>query len=307
MKWKNISITLYSHTGFSQRDQNQETHQRTRERRRRRFTPVSFSVFRSTIYNKFINQERSNIVSMLEKSCSSSATTSSNTTNHSNHHNYNNYLKPSHKISKPIIRRTPPLPDNHLLQQQQNQELQTENQQQNQPPVYNINKSDFRQVVQKLTGSPAHDRSTAQPPPPPPPPSLPPTHCPKPQSSRLQRIRPPPLAHLQSGASPDSFGNSGRSMPMQIAPFSPLPPLPTVHAAAESPISAYMKYIRSSNLMLQQPQQVGFPSPNSAMGSSQFALPNSPLAFGKIPSPRSPYPLLLSPRSAQFGFPQFQY
>ncbi|KAL5705151.1 hypothetical protein ACHQM5_023492 [Ranunculus cassubicifolius] len=241
-------------------------------------------------------------------------------------HGLNQLNKASHKISKPttiITRRIPQPPLKHL----QEEEIQSQNNQsssqQNQPPVYNINKSDFRQVVQKLTGSPAHTPS---------PPSLPPIHSSlKPQSSRLQRIRPPPLAHLtttairpsqqaQSTQNPSFFSNNGRSM----APLSPLPPFPSVHAAAESPISAYMKYIRGSNSPkwlnpnmlppppLVQQQQFGLPSPNSLMGSSQFGMPNSPIAFGKIQSPRSPYPLLspsslFSPTSGQLRFPQFHF
>ena len=35
---------------------------------------------------------------------------------------------------------------------------------QHQPPVYNINKNDFKDVVQNLTGSPAHDRISTLPP-----------------------------------------------------------------------------------------------------------------------------------------------
>ncbi|PPD81512.1 hypothetical protein GOBAR_DD21545 [Gossypium barbadense] len=61
--------------------------------------------------------------------------------------------------------------------------------QQNQPPVYNINKNNFKDVVQKLTDSPAHEWYSTSPPP---------IHQPKPQSSRLQRIRPPPLANVSN-------------------------------------------------------------------------------------------------------------
>jgi hypothetical protein len=64
-------------------------------------------------------------------------------------------------------------------------------------PVYTIDKNDFRNVVQKLTGSPA---SASPPPPPPPPPQqaevpsnpVQPT-SPKGSNPRLQKIRPPPL------------------------------------------------------------------------------------------------------------------
>lgn len=66
-------------------------------------------------------------------------------------------------------------------------------------PVYTIDKNDFRNVVQKLTGSPASASPAAPPPQPPPPqqaavPSNPiqPT-SPKGPNPRLQKIRPPPL------------------------------------------------------------------------------------------------------------------
>ncbi|MBA0808306.1 hypothetical protein Gohar_024057 [Gossypium harknessii] len=132
--------------------------------------------------------------------------------------------------------------------------------QQNQPPVYNINKNDFRDVVQKLTGSPAQERYSTSPPP---------IHQPKPQSSQLQRIRPPPLAYVSNrpmglmikNAVPNMnppacslptlpisgpIGNSFIQRPPAATPLSPLPPFPVVHAAAESPVSAYLRYFQNS-------------------------------------------------------------
>ncbi|KAK4803505.1 hypothetical protein SAY86_003322 [Trapa natans] len=124
-----------------------------------------------------------------------------------------------------------------------------------QPPVYNISKSDFRDVVQRLTG--------ATPPtlPPQDPPAQPPTaalaQSPRPPpsiSSRLHRIRPPPLAQLTARPPPiiqsivDPIISAAGSNPVgrQGPPLSPLPPLPGVHLAAESPVSAYMRRLRSS-------------------------------------------------------------
>ncbi|KAK9134233.1 hypothetical protein Syun_013563 [Stephania yunnanensis] len=188
----------------------------------------------------------------------------------------------SHKISKPSInnRRTPPpppppqqpqqsQPSNHRFQEQihlqnhqQQQHLQQQHQQQQQqqqPPVYNINKSDFRDVVQRLTGSPAHhDRfSTPQP-----------IQPPKPTSSRLQRIRPPPLAQVSNRPPPPlplnpnaaaavnpNVPNGYAAGHRQVSPaLSPLPlplplplqPFPAAQTAQESPISAYMRYLQSS-------------------------------------------------------------
>ncbi|KAB2023727.1 hypothetical protein ES319_D06G038400v1 [Gossypium barbadense] len=303
----------------------------------------------------------------MDKSCQSSGE-SSITSNSSTANNRDHYLKHlnklSHKISKPsssttaaavaasaagpLIRKSsfeltqnltqaqlplppppppPPNPSQSGLQAQQHQ-----------PPVYNINKNDFRDVVQKLTGSPAHERfSTPQP-----------IHQPKPHSSRLQRIRPPPLPHVSNRPSPMMNMNpSGCSQsnppvggptvnsfmnqrPPATAPLSPLPPLPTVLAAAESPVSAYMRCLQNSLSTSVDPnpkQFTGFPplaplvSPrwNNLTAPQQQQQPpppppqqqpqvSSPLPFGCLNSPRSPYALLspsllFSPNSGQLGFP----
>ncbi|XP_059461311.1 VQ motif-containing protein 9 [Corylus avellana] len=312
---------------------------------------------------------------MMDKSCQSSAdsttttTSSSTTTTSNNNTSREQYLrhlnKLSHKISKPIIKKPPfdphnqtqNLVDNHDNHQQSQPPSQAQPPvQQHQPPVYNINKNDFRDVVQKLTGSPAHERFSTPPP----------IHAPKPPSSRLQRIRPPPLAHvsnrppplLNGGGPPpqpqamntsipitaanSSFGQLGRP----VTPLSPLPPFPSVHAAAESPVSAYMRYLQNTvctfdsnpkqfsgfsplaplvsprwhnsappmshqHQQFPPPQQGMLPPPTSASIPSypQFPMPTSPLPFGCLNSPRSPYPLLspgllFSPSSGQLGFPQ---
>nr|GMD55667.1 VQ motif-containing protein 9 [Ipomoea batatas] len=215
--------------------------------------------------------------------------------------------------------------------------------QQQQPPVYNINKSDFRDVVQKLTGSPAHERISTPPP----------IHQPKPPSSRLQRIRPPPLVQIGNRPSPlltvagppillpsgGGFLGAGLRPAPQPQPLSPLPPFPAVHAAAESPISAYMRFLHTSftavdsdskrfstglpplaplasprwNTFAPPPPPLPPPPPpaSSAAILPQFpAMPSSPLPFSCLPSPspRSPCALLspnllLSP-AGQLGFPQ---
>lgn len=306
---------------------------------------------------------------------SSSSNSRSNTSSSSRDQYFKQLNKLSHKISKPLVKKPgfdppsqppplnqnqnfntqqaqaqqqqqlpppppPPQPAAATSQAQQQSSLQAQ-QHQHQPPVYNINKNDFRDVVQKLTGSPAHERFSTPPPP---------IHQPKPASSRLQRIRPPPLAQISNRPPPllngavapppqPPFGAMARSH----APLSPLPPLPAVHASAESPVSAYMRYLQNSmsafdphqkqasgfsprwsNLAPQQqnhpapppppPQQQGIlpppPAPAMMASHSQFQLPTSPLPFGCLNSPRSPYPsllspnLLLSPSSGQLGFPQ---
>ncbi|KAA8538116.1 hypothetical protein F0562_027724 [Nyssa sinensis] len=298
----------------------------------------------------------------MDKSCHSSDGSSSNSNNRDHYLKHLNKI--SHKISKPI--RKPTFDQHHIQQQQQHQHHQPQpqplptqqvqsqpqnlQQQQHQPPVYNINKSDFRDVVQKLTGSPAHERFSTPPP----------IQAPKPQSSRLQRIRPPPLAHV-SNRPPPLLNNAVPSQPplhatainpnnhistvgggisgnfvnnqRQVGPLSPLPPFPAVHAAAESPISAYMRFLQNSvsavdsdpkrfaalsplaplisprwnslaQSQLPQHQQHVLPPLHNILPSpsqSQFLMPSSPLPFGCVPSPRSPYHLLSPGR----GFQQF--
>ncbi|KAH6837739.1 hypothetical protein C2S53_020262 [Perilla frutescens var. hirtella] len=150
----------------------------------------------------------------------------------------------SHKISKPI-RKPLPLPPTAAVAASLSSSAsaisildpnsgQAQPQSQ-QPPVYNINKNDFRDVVQKLTGSPAHERFTAP---------TPPAPQTRPPSSRLQRIRPPPLAQIINRPPQILPQNDGVQQAAQ--PFTPLPPLPSVHPAAESPISAYMRFLQGS-------------------------------------------------------------
>lgn len=299
----------------------------------------------------------------MDKSCHSSGESNSNsttTTATSNTSSRDHYLKHlnklSHKIAKqpstttttatasapPLIKKPPTSTSfDHQTQSQSQSQSQQNLQgppQQHQPPVYNINKNDFRDVVQKLTGSPAHERFSTPPP----------IQQPKPPSSRLQRIRPPPLAHvsnrppsLLSCANPPipppnaaNAGGGGFIQQRPTAPLSPLPPFPAVHAAAESPVSAYMRYLQNSiptsdpnskpqfsgfsplaplvsprwsnlNAASQQQQQEMIPPPAS---QPQFQLPSSPLPFGCLNSPRSSYPLLspsllFSPSSGQLNFP----
>ncbi|GAA0144234.1 hypothetical protein LIER_04733 [Lithospermum erythrorhizon] len=128
--------------------------------------------------------------------------------------------------------------------------------QQTQPQVYNINKNDFRSIVQQLTGSPSYE----------PPQARPPMNPPRPPSNRLQRIRPPPLmsinrppiaVHHQPPAQPPVMAsgpynnNFVRPPPQYGQPQSSpqmFPPTPTDVWAnvAESPISAYMRYLQNS-------------------------------------------------------------
>ncbi|XP_042489138.1 protein HAIKU1-like [Macadamia integrifolia] len=167
----------------------------------------------------------------------------------------------------------------------------TNTRRQSQPQVYNISKNDFRSFVQQLTGSPSQD-------PLPRPPQNPPKH----PSMRLQKIRPPPLTPINRH---------------QISPSAIVP--------AESPISAYMRYLQnsiidsgprptqppSSSGLLSTPPPPAFPSlgthafpsphgnaPDLLLSpTSQFLL-QSPSSFLNLSSPRSPHPLIS---------PSFQY
>ncbi|KAK7282827.1 hypothetical protein RIF29_11908 [Crotalaria pallida] len=294
---------------------------------------------------------------MDNKSCQSSSDstpsntiTPSTTTTTNTSHNYLRQLnKLSQKITKPIIKKPtfdppppPPQPPQNQTFQNPNNQTQPHNNNNNnnnnlqhQPPVYNINKNDFRDVVQKLTGSPAHDRTLSNPTPPPP---L--IHQPKPPSSRLQRIRPPPLAqisnrpqtpllnqpHLQPNNAVNNNANFNFSaFGRPLAPLSPLPPFPTVHAAAESPVSAYMRYLHNSmpaavdskpfsgfshstplvsprwnNFPPPPPQQPPLPQQEQPQPSQQAAVPSSSSSSFQMPASPLPFGCLNSPISSSF-------
>ncbi|XP_026395762.1 VQ motif-containing protein 9-like [Papaver somniferum] len=142
----------------------------------------------------------------------------------------------TNKISKPIKKYSPF--DHH-------QQLNGYQPKQQKTHVYNINKSDFRTLVQQLTG-PNSSSQFHHPLPPPQPPLI---HNPKPQiSSRLYSIRPPPLTTktpVLSSATTITTVKDEEYRP-QVSGLSPLPAFPSVNFTAESPISAYMRYLRSS-------------------------------------------------------------
>ncbi|EOA27216.1 hypothetical protein CARUB_v10023326mg [Capsella rubella] len=121
---------------------------------------------------------------------------------------------------------------------------------QNQPQVYNISKNDFRSIVQQLTGSPARESL----------PRPPQNNPPKPQNTRLQRIRPAPLTQINRPAIPPPAMLPPQSHPQFARPPPPQPPFPQgTHQpmmmgqgdqfwsnTAESPVSEYMRYLQSS-------------------------------------------------------------
>ncbi|XP_019421886.1 PREDICTED: protein HAIKU1-like isoform X2 [Lupinus angustifolius] len=175
--------------------------------------------------------------------------------------------------------------------------------QQPQPQVYNISKNDFRDIVQQLTGSPSH-HSQDHPP-------RPPNNPPKPQSMRLQKIRPPPLTPINrphmppqmpvyTAPPPMPYNNAIPRLPAQFGQLSPNPLQPLTPGdlwanTAESPISAYMRYLQNS---MNEPSPWGnqvhpqpHPHPQSQVPGnvrpqppSSALLPNPPIPA--FPSPR---------------------
>ncbi|XP_042509751.1 protein HAIKU1-like [Macadamia integrifolia] len=166
-----------------------------------------------------------------------------------------------------------------------------------QPQVYNISKNDFRSIVQKLTGSPSQDPS-------PRPPQNPPKH----PSMRLQKIRPPPLTPIYRPPipppAPAPFNNSFvRPGPIAQPSVSPVPsqtPGDQVWAnTAESPISAYMRYLQNS-IIDSSPRQAHQPQfqapPRQAQAQAQ------PSSSGLLPTP--PQPTFPYPGAHGFPFPR---
>ncbi|KAE8677551.1 Protein HAIKU1 [Hibiscus syriacus] len=181
--------------------------------------------------------------------------------------------------------------------------------QQPHPQVYNISKNDFRNIVQQLTGSPSRNDP-----------------LPKPQGMRLQKIRPPPLTpmnqpHIPAPHEPAHY-NSSLSRPGQYGQPSPGMLQPNIPGdavwenTAESPISAYMRYLQTS---LIDPSPLGnqvqgqshAPPPSS--GGVNGAVPlmpdppqqmNGPIQpMTNLPSPRMNGPALLPSPTSQFLLP----
>lgn len=188
--------------------------------------------------------------------------------------------------------------------------------QQPQPQVYNINKNDFRNIVQQLTGSPARD-----------PPPRPPQNNRKPPNDRLMRVRPPPLApsrpqvpvrpHLPNAMTsqvqpmvPAPYANNFMRPPPpsqydQPSPALMLPPTPTDLYAntTESPISAYMRYLQTSiidsapqqNPSQPHPHHMHSQVPGQHLPQPQYH-PNPVMPHASSPRVNGPPPALPSPR-----------
>ncbi|GLT34728.1 hypothetical protein SLA2020_092280 [Shorea laevis] len=167
-----------------------------------------------------------------------------------------------------------------------------------QPHVYNVSKNDFRNVVQQLTGSSSQSQELLP---------RPPQNPPKPQSQRLQKIKPPPLTPVNSPLIPPQASVQVAAPAPAPAPIPPPVSLPP--QAAESPISAYMRYLQTYIMdpspvrgqVQPQPQpQSSVPDQSQTQPPSSGLLPNPPMP--PFPSPRgvnghlTPIPNILSPR-----------
>lgn len=174
------------------------------------------------------------------------------------------------------------------------------NRQQPQPQVYNISKNDFRNIVQQLTGSPSQE-----------PLPRPPQNPPKPQSMRLQKIRPPPLTPINRPHIPPPVPAPAVAPPVPyhnafVRPGMPHPPgqfglpSPTMTppfipgdsgwaSTAESPISAYMRYLQNTIVdtgprgnQAQSPLQ---PHPPLPQGRGQIQPQHQPSSGGLLLNP----------------------
>ncbi|XP_019707239.3 VQ motif-containing protein 9-like, partial [Elaeis guineensis] len=245
-------------------------------------TPITTTT--TTTTNNITNTNSSSSLSSSGTISSFTTTTTTATTSSSSSHiqsSLKSVNKASYKISKPLPKSSHPNPNRSSPLPSTINSGSTPPQQP-QPPVYNIDKNDFRDVVQKLTGSPAHHHPRPAAPPPPPPSPTPAA------TSRLHRIRPPPLAHLPPRSPPLASPPHAAADVWMRPSLSPLPPFPAVSAASESPISAYMRRLHGG----EGGQPPLAPSPSAA--ALLLPPPTSPLGFGCLPSPRTAFQMMIS-------------
>ncbi|GMJ12504.1 hypothetical protein like AT1G32610 [Hibiscus trionum] len=190
--------------------------------------------------------------------------------------------------------------------------------QQPQPQVYNISKNDFRNIVQQLTGSPSRNDPLPRPP----------QNPPKPQSMRLQKIRPPPLtpmnrphnpapAHAPAPVPPPAHYNSslarsgqyGQPSPGMLQPM--IPGDAVWASTAESPISAYMRYLIDPSPLGKHVQPHAPPPSSGGVNGAVPLMPHPPSQqmngltppMPNLPSPRMNGPALLPSPTSQFLLP----
>ena len=160
---------------------------------------------------------------------------------------------------------------------------QQQQQPQPQPQVYNISKNDFRDIVQQLTGSPSQSQDHPQ--------SKPPqnqNNSPKPQSMRLQKIRPPPLPYVR----PPLHTTLPAARPAHFRQQ----PSPNPNNIAESPISAYMRYLEHS---ITDPTSRGAQFQPHRHPASSALLPNPPMMPLNATNPLPPPPSIAAVPSPQ--------
>ncbi|KAK1430698.1 hypothetical protein QVD17_13635 [Tagetes erecta] len=186
-----------------------------------------------------------------------------------------------------------------------------------QPQVYNINKNDFQSIVQQLTGSPSRNSQEPLP--------RPPQNAPKPPSNRFQRSRPSPLTplnvtrprmpihhapppqplqdHMPPNRAPNNVVPSGNLARPPYHGQQRAPPAMGVGAppgdhggwsnTAESPISAYMRYLQHSIIDPNQgPAQPHHPYQQNAQLQSQSQMQgqHQQQSSGLLPYPPAPSP-----------------
>ncbi|OIW21343.1 hypothetical protein TanjilG_32483 [Lupinus angustifolius] len=177
--------------------------------------------------------------------------------------------KHSNNISKPITKNvsnnnnpTKPITKNHSFDYKH---MLTQVETPLSPSVYRVTKSEFKDFVQKVTS--CTPNITAPPPP---------INKPKPTSTRLQSIRPPPLMQINNRQSlpldtafagpinlvnvmnpinpiMDPINNVNDAINVAPQPLSPLPPLPIVDVGVESPITSYLRFINESMMSSSMP------------------------------------------------------
>ncbi|CAL0315541.1 unnamed protein product [Lupinus luteus] len=198
---------------------------------------------------------------------SRSVGSNSNTPRSNNSPNLRKMNKHSNNISKPITKNASnnnnpkPITKNHSFDYKH---MLTQVETPLSPSVYRVTKSEFKDFVQKVTS--CTPNITAPPPP---------INKPKPTSTRLQSIRPPPLmpihnrqslpldtafvnpTHLVNNMNPINpiMGsiNNVNNVVVAPPPLSPLPPLPIVDVGVESPITSYLRFLNESMMSSSMP------------------------------------------------------
>ncbi|PHT78972.1 Protein HAIKU1 [Capsicum annuum] len=179
--------------------------------------------------------------------------------------------------------------------------------QQPQPQVYNINKNDFRSIVQQLTGSPSQE-----------PPARPPQNPSKPPNSGPKQTQFQGPGNFQAHPAPSGLIPNPSMPPLPSPRMNGPPPFPSTRMNGPPPFPSPKMNgpppplpsprmngppppLPSPRMNGPPPRMNGPPPPLPSPGingppplpspTSQYLLP-SPTGFLNLLSPRSPYPLL---------------